>query len=82
MRQGMEVAGMIIILKVVLELYAAVLGTVILGIVVLRIATTALITAVTTVFELFPPRISSSLPFFPLALCQPNAAFWRIDFLP
>ena len=82
--QQMEVVGMITILKLKVGYYAAALGSLIRGIVVLRLVSTSVTASITTVFESFPPRIPSPLLFCPLVLCKPNAAkggsiFFRRD---
>jgi hypothetical protein len=75
MLQLMELHGMIIILKVILGNCAAVLGTIIRGIVARRIGTGSMRAAGTTtsVFGLlfFFSRISCSLPFCFLPFANP-----------
>ena len=61
MPQWTELYGMIIILQLLIGYYAAALGAMIRGIVVLRIGAATLTAAATTVFESFPPRIPSPL---------------------
>jgi hypothetical protein len=75
MRLQMELHGIIIILKLVVGGYAAALGSIIRGIVVLRFVTTTLAATATSVFESFPPRMPSpSFALLPFANLMPPLA--------
>ena len=86
MLQSMEVVGMRMILKVVQEYCAVVLGTSVRGTVARRIGsgtmrTTGAATTASVFGLLFAlSRISFPLPFYSFTLCKPNAAVRWIDF--